>query len=206
MYCGNCGNQLKEGAKFCPNCGARVESGGGFKNTAQDALRQTERDLDSSFREVQGTWQNVTNPGGRQSGREYLRDDRSLVSYILLNIITCGIYGFYFVYKIAHDVNIACADDGNETPGLAAYILLSFITCGFYNLYWYYKIANRLAANAPQYGLNFTENGTTVLVWYLVGMLICGIGQYVAMHILIKNSNALFRAYNQRWGLRNSNT
>ena len=59
---------------------------------------------------------------------------------------------------MAHDVNIACADDGDETPGLAAYILMSCITCGFYNLYWYYKIANRLSANAPQYGLNFSIN------------------------------------------------
>jgi hypothetical protein len=26
MFCGNCGTQIKEGAKFCPNCGIAVAS------------------------------------------------------------------------------------------------------------------------------------------------------------------------------------
>ena len=34
-----------------------------------------------------------------------LKTDRSLVSYILLSIITCGIYSYYFIYKMAYDVN-----------------------------------------------------------------------------------------------------
>ncbi|MGN0967817.1 MAG: hypothetical protein ACI4O3_00990, partial [Oscillospiraceae bacterium] len=58
-----------------------------------------------------------------------------------------------------------------------------------------------LASNAPRYGLNFQENGTTVLLWYLVGALLCGIGPYVAMHFLIRNTNSICAAYNQANGL-----
>ncbi len=94
-----------------------------------------------------------------------------------------------------------CREDGQKTGGLLAFILLSFVTCGFYGLYWEYKLGNRLAANAPRYGLTFQENGTSVLLWYLVGALLCGIGPWVAMHILIKNTNALAAAYNARNGL-----
>ena len=130
-----------------------------------------------------------------------LKTDRSLVAYILLNIITCGIYGYYFLYTMARDVNIVCSGDGKKTGGLAAFILLSIITCGFYALYWYYSLGNRLASNAPRYGLNFQENGTTVLLWYLVGALLCGIGPYVAMHFLIRNTNSICSAYNQANGL-----
>lgn len=130
-----------------------------------------------------------------------LKTDRSLVAYILLTIITCGIYGYYFLYTMARDVNIVCSGDGKKTGGLAAFILLSWITCGFYALYWYYSLGNRLASNAPRYGLNFQENGTTVLLWYLVGALLCGIGPYVAMHFLIKNTNSICAAYNQANGL-----
>ena len=36
---------------------------------------------------------------------------------------------------------------------------------------------------------------------YLVVMLLCGIGPWVAMHILIKNTNALAAAYNASNGL-----
>ena len=141
----------------------------------------------------------VTPQGYGNSGR--LPTDRSLVTYILLSIITCGIYSYYFLYMLARDVNTVCEGDGQETPGLLPFILLSFVTCGFYALYWYYCLGNRLANNAPRYGLHFQENGTTVLLWYLVGAFLCGIGPYVAMHFLIRNTNSLCAAYNQYNGL-----
>lgn len=132
---------------------------------------------------------------------EKLKDDRGLASYIILSIITCGIYSYYFIYKMAHDVNIACDGDGENTSGLVAFILLSFITCGIYAWFWYYNLGNRLAANGPRYGLSIQENGTTVLLWQIFGAFICGIGPFVAMHILIKNSNKICNAYNRAQGL-----
>lgn len=130
-----------------------------------------------------------------------LKADRSLVAFILLSIITCGIYELYFIYALARDVNAACAGDGQSTAGLVKLILLSFITCGIYGWYWYYALGNRLAANAPRYGLNFQENGTTVLLWMLLGSLLCGLGVFVGWHILIKNTNALCGAYNYQHGI-----
>lgn len=67
---------------------------------------------------------------------------------------------------------------------------------------WYYGLGNRLAENAPRYNLNFQENGTTVLLWVLFGSFLCGIGPFVAMHIIIKNTNALASAYNAAVGTR----
>lgn len=122
--------------------------------------------------------------------------NRGLVKYILLSIVTCGIYGWYFIYKMAEDVNTMCAGDNENTAGLVKFILLSYITCGIYGYIWYYKLGNRLAENAPRYGLSFQENGTTVLLWLFLGALLCGIGPFVAMHILIKNTNAMAEAYN----------
>lgn len=145
-------------------------------------------------------YQGAPQPGGGaysyQTGP--LKTDRSLVAYILLNIVTCGIYGYYFLYTLARDVNTVCEGDGERTPGLLPFILLSIVTCGFYALYWYYCVANRLAANGPRYGLNIQENGTTILLWYLLGLLLCGIGPYVAMFFLIKNTNRICDAYNRR--------
>lgn len=126
-----------------------------------------------------------------------IKTNRSLIVYILLSLITCGIYSCWFIYKLAQDVNEMCKDDGEKTGGLAAYIFFYIITCGFYSLYWNYKIANRLQKNAPKYGLTFSENGTSVLLWYLVGALLCGIGPFVGIHIIIKNTNAMAVAYNQ---------
>ncbi len=123
-----------------------------------------------------------------------VKEDRSIVMYILLSLVTCGILSYWFLYTMAQDANVVCAGDGKSTPGLVQFILLSFVTCGIYG--WYYSLANRLAENAPRYGMTFTENGTTVLMWLIVGALLCGIGPFIAMNILITNMNRLAHAYN----------
>lgn len=133
-----------------------------------------------------------------------INTNRSLVTYILLTLVTCGIYSYYFLYCMARDMNIMCDGDGEQTAGLVMFILLSLVTCGIYAWIWYYKMGNRLASNAPRYGLNFQENGTTVLMWLLLGSFLCGIGPFVAMHILIKNMNTLAAAYNQSKGFYNN--
>lgn len=131
-----------------------------------------------------------------------IQTDRNIVVYILLNIITLGIYGYYFIYKLAQDVNEMCKDDGQKTGGLAAFILLSFVTFGIYAYYWYYQVANRLQANAPKYGITVTESGAVILLWCLIGLLVCGVGPLVAMYLIIKNTNAMADAYNRMNGLR----
>ena len=123
--------------------------------------------------------------------------ERSLAMYILLSIITCGIYSYYWIYKVAEDTNTMCEGDGNETKGLLIFILLSLVTLGIYAWFWYYQLGNRLAANAPRYGLSFQEDGTTILLWMLFGALLCGIGPFVAWYYLINNMNAMAAVYNR---------
>jgi len=114
---------------------------------------------------------------------------------ILLTIVTCGIYAIIFWYNYAEDMNRLCAGDGENTTNYIVAILLSIVTCGIYMWVWYYKIGNRLQKNAPRYGMQFQENGTSVLMWMILGSMLCGIGQFVAWHILIKNMNAIDQAY-----------
>lgn len=174
------------------------------EETGNDAVSDTDAAADS----VVSTSSNNNNEYKQEnnmnnsSGTVRLKDDRGIISYVLLNIITCGIYGFYFIHKMAQEINIACDGDGGETPGLMTFILLSIITCGFYAYYWYYKLGNRLFANAQRYNLSFEENGTTVLLWCVVGIVICGIGPLIGMYILIKNSNQICGAYNRQNGLQ----
>lgn len=130
-----------------------------------------------------------------------LQTNRGLFKYIIFSILTLGIYGAYFLYKMAKDVNVACSGDGQKTSGLIPFIIFSVITCGIYSLVWEYKLANRLAENSSRYGLNFQENGTTILLWYLLGSMLCGIGPYIAMNILIKNTNRICAAFNSQNGL-----
>ncbi len=196
MICPKCKKEIADELKFCPDCGADLSVLGKAKEVADEFFDQTEKEVGSAIQEVANEFN-----GTHQAGAQRLKDDRGLVSYILLSIITCGIYSCYFIYKMAKDVNIACDGDGEKTAGLVAFILLSFITCGIYALFWYYNLGNRLAANAHRYQMTFQENGTTVLLWLIFGSVLCGIGLFVAMYILIKNSNRICYAYNKANGL-----
>jgi len=205
MFCSKCGNNVQDGMKFCNNCGNPMSFESAAVQMAQNAFNQAENEVNNMVNEAKGAYQNYSN--GNYNGNfnansgERLQTDRTLLLFILLSCITCGIYSYYFIYKMAKDVNIACEGDGEKTSGLVEFILLSLVTCGIYSWIWHYKLGNRLEANAPRYGLRFQENGTTVLLWMLFGMLLCGIGYYMAMYILIKNTNAICAAYNEKYNL-----
>lgn len=154
---------------------------------------QTTADADGNFNRY---YQSQSQPGGGYTGP--LKTDRSLVLYILLGFLTCGIYQLYVFYTIMRDVNVACDGDDRHTPGLLEFILFGILTCGIYDLYWFYSVGNRLADNAPRYGLRFQENGTTLLLWMLIGSLLCFIGSYVGIYFLLNNVNAICNAYNQQ--------
>lgn len=138
----------------------------------------------------------TVSPGAGQP----LKTNRGLIVYILLSIVTCGIYQYFFIHNLAKDANELCDGDGQKTSGLLTFLLLGIITCGIYNLIWWYKLCNRMAANAPRYGLTLQENGTTYLLWVLLGSLLCGLGPLIALHFVLRNMNTLSAAYNQSHG------
>lgn len=125
-----------------------------------------------------------------------LKTNRSLLVYILLNIVTLGIYSLFFIHGIAKDMNTACNGDGKHTKGLIAYILLTAITCGIYSIVWHYGVCERIAMNSQRRGVACNVDGGNFLLWYLLGSLLCGIGIFVAMHKMLVGMNNLCAAYN----------
>ena len=122
---------------------------------------------------------------------------RGLVGLIIFSIITFGIYGLYWIYKLAKDVNAICEGDGKKTGGLLKYILFGLITFGIYDMIWVFMLGDRLQDNAPKFGLKFKESGGIILLWLLLGSFII-VGPFIALHIIIKNTNALAEEYNKR--------
>ena len=127
-----------------------------------------------------------------------VNENRSLLLFIILNFLTCGLYGLFFIHSWAKDINTICENDGEHTSGLLMYIILTFLTCGIYPIYWHYKNANRLYNISDDYNITINEDGTTILLWYLLGALLCGIGPFIALFILINNTNRLASAYNAK--------
>lgn len=200
MFCSQCGSPMNDDAKFCPACGAPAHQHEPESPVEEAAIEPAAPAAGgSSSSSAAGSASSASSSAPRTPAfATPVQADRNIVTTVLLTIITCGIYNYYFCYCLARDLNIMCAGDGEETPGLLMFILLSIITCGFYSYYWYYKIGNRLQANAPRYGLAFQENGTTVLLWQIVGALLCCIGPIIAQNIVIQNTNAMAQVYNAR--------
>ena len=73
-----------------------------------------------------------------------LNENRSLLKYLILSLITCGIYSIYFMFLMTDDINTICEGDGADSPNYIIVLLLSFVTFGIYHWSWIYKPANRL--------------------------------------------------------------
>ncbi|MGI5893079.1 MAG: DUF4234 domain-containing protein [Candidatus Merdivicinus sp.] len=130
---------------------------------------------------------------------------RNFWVYLLLNIVTCGFYSWYFLYTTTRDINIMVGDDGRNTEPTTV-LLLTLVTCGFYSLYWYYDQGNRIKALSDRNNIPCNENGTSYLMWILIGALICGIGSYIGIFLFIKNLNSLIDAYNASQYSNQNNT
>ena len=218
MFCPNCGSEIAPGSRFCDNCGFQLSSVMGAEAAGESQPQPEAQTQPEVQPQPQPQVQVVEYQPQPENQTQYQTDtstyiapvprggvpldtNRDLVAYILLSLVTCGIYGYWFVYKMAQDTNTICEGDGNNTPGLAAFILLSIITCGIYSIYWQYQLAKRMDDNAPRYGVTLTEHASDVLLWLLLGTFICVFLSYVGVNYNIKNLNTMSAAYNRANGL-----
>lgn len=66
--------------------------------------------------------------------------ERNIAICVILTIITCGIYGLYWMVKMNDEVNTASKQQG--ASGLTV-VILSIITCGIYYIYWNFKMGEK---------------------------------------------------------------
>ena len=69
---------------------------------------------------------------------------RNVALCVIFTIITCGIYGFYWMAQINNCAN-ELADPPKRTRGGVA-VLLTIVTLGVYGFYWAYRMGGLLDA------------------------------------------------------------
>lgn len=104
---------------------------------------------------------------GRGSGAGIV--PRSIPLAIILSIVTCGIYGIYWMIKLNDELN-QLAGEPEATTGVLVW-LLSMVTCGIYSFYWVYKMGERTDKIK---GIN----GNTGLIYMVISFLGFGIINY----------------------------
>ncbi len=126
-----------------------------------------------------------------------LKTNKGLLKYILLSIITCGIYGLVVMSSVSSDINIVASRyDGKKTMH---YCLLTFvvapITFGIAGLVWSHRISNRIGAELKRRGIAYNFSASDFWLWNVLGSLIV-VGPFVYLHKLFKATNLMNADYN----------
>lgn len=126
-----------------------------------------------------------------------LKTNKGLLKYILLSIITFGIYGLVVMSSVSNDINIiASRYDGKKTMH---FCLLAFIvgpiTLEIATLVWYHKISNRIGNELARRNISYSFGASSFWLWGIIGSLII-VGPLVYMHKLFKATNLIAENYN----------
>lgn len=99
---------------------------------------------------------------------------RSIAVCIILSIVTCGIYGLYWLVVLTDDANQASGHSSDGTSG-GVVLLLTIVTCGIYGYYWAYKMGERINEAYANRGLLSDSSLSIIyLVLEIIGLGIIG--------------------------------
>lgn len=91
--------------------------------------------------------------------------EKSIGLCVVLSIVTCGIYGIYWLYTIARDLNDLCESQNQEKgaePGLV--VILSIVTCGIYLLYYLWKAGKMVSSLTRSNGHHPSDDSIVLMV------------------------------------------
>ncbi|MCR5837888.1 MAG: DUF4234 domain-containing protein [Lachnospiraceae bacterium] len=94
---------------------------------------------------------------------------RNIAVQIILTLVTCGIYGLYWLACLNDDTNTLYGSYGKDMSG-GVVVLLTLVTCGIYGLYWMYVTGNKIDSLREQNGLQKENYGILLLLLSLVGL------------------------------------
>ena len=94
-------------------------------------------------------------------------EKRSIGLGILFTILTCGIYGLYWLVKITDE---AAELSGDKSMSGGTVLLLTIITCGIYTYFWSYKIGKIMYKAQERDGKTPTDNSILYLILAIFGL------------------------------------
>lgn len=83
---------------------------------------------------------------------------KNIVLCILASILTCGIYGLFWLVSMVNNLNALEKDrERSETSG-GMVLLFTILTCGIYGIYWAYKAGERIDRMKNERGMPTSNN------------------------------------------------
>ena len=96
--------------------------------------------------------------------------EKNLALCIILSIVTCGIYMYYWIVCLTDDTN-EIAGEPEDTSGVMA-LVLTIVTCGIYGLYWAYKRGEKIDKAHQLNGQAASNGGVLYFILYIFGGII----------------------------------
>ncbi|MBQ6177761.1 MAG: DUF4234 domain-containing protein [Bacteroidales bacterium] len=126
-----------------------------------------------------------------------LRTNRGLLKYVLLSLITFGIYGIVVKTHISMEIDTVAAprDHKSTLNYLLVLFILGPITCGIFPLIWYHNLSNRIGDELKARNLGYEFGAGDFWGWGVLGSLIL-IGPFVYLHKLLTSMNMINESYN----------
>ena len=109
-------------------------------------------------------------------GEFVMIERRDIAVCIVLTLVTCGIYGIYWIVCLTNDVNTVSGDVNGTSGGMV--VLLTIVTCGIYGIYWAYKQGEKLDFTKNNRGIPSSNSGVLYLILQIFGF---GIIAYALM-------------------------
>lgn len=126
---------------------------------------------------------------------QLLKQKRSFLQYILLSVVTCSLYHYWFMDSLVKDVNAICKKDGQDTVGVGRMIGFSILTFGVYQYLWFAEIVDRIYDSADEYDVEIRQDSESFFIWMI---LVPFIGYFIAMHRFVSDVNQLAAVYEKR--------
>ncbi len=164
--CPNCGAQAEDTVTFCPQCGTSL----GYSNPQPDQQYQQQTQYQQTTYQQQPYQQTVN--VNVNAGYAPTVAPRNIVLAVVLTIVTCGLYGIYWMISINNEVNTLAGEPAATSGGMV--FLLSLITCDIYGLYWMYKMGERCDRIKGQ-------NGSSNILYLVLAIFGLGIVSYCLM-------------------------
>ena len=126
-----------------------------------------------------------------------LKTNRGLLKFILLSIVTLGIYSIVVMSSVSNDINvIASRYDGKRTMHYCLlFFLVGVITFGIGYLVWFDKLSARIGNELRRRNIGYSFGAGTYWLWNILGACIV-VGPFVYMHKLFRAMNLLSEHYN----------
>ena len=115
--------------------------------------------------------------------------ERSIVLYVLLTVITLGIFGIYWIYAMGKDIKTLNANSEPRNPGLFA--LLTVITCGIFLIYVCDRYPKCIVEVQEQRQMVVNDISTMTLVLAICGVFVSGILHLVNFGLIQNQVNLL---------------